>query len=195
LSSPGPPSASEERRRTKETHVTGDPPPPRSKLSPWAIASIVALPLCFPLAIVFAVVALREIKRSNGALRGRRMARAALALGAVVLPVGALLAAIALPGFVKFPCRSMQSEARGNLKALYVLQEDHRLEHGRYGSLEEVGFAPISRKIRYQYVVLRYDDKAFVAEARGAGEVQGDLWRIDERGAPALLANACHDRR
>lgn len=38
------------------------------------------------------------------------------------------------PRVVKLPCRSKQSEARGNLKALYVASESYRAENERFTS-------------------------------------------------------------
>jgi hypothetical protein len=52
-----------------------------------------------------------------------------------------------------FHCRGWQSEARGNLKALLVAEESFRADHDRYGSIDEIGFSPRGKVIRYQYEV------------------------------------------
>ena len=44
----------------------------------------------------------------------------------------AILAAIAIPNFVKFQCRSKQSEAKTNLKALYVAYQGYHSEYDLY---------------------------------------------------------------
>jgi hypothetical protein len=82
--------------------------------------------------------------------------------------------------FARFQCRSKQSEAKVNLKSLYVAQESYRAEFDKYGTLEEIRFVPQGEKIRYEYVLVSYDETHFVAEARGKDEQAGDLWRIDE---------------
>jgi type IV pilus assembly protein PilA len=52
----------------------------------------------------------------------------------IVVAIIGILAAIAIPNFVKFQCRSKQSEAKGNMKALYVAQESYRAEFDTYVS-------------------------------------------------------------
>lgn len=64
--------------------------------------------------------------------------------------IGAL-AAIAIPNFQKFQCRSKQSEARSNLKAIYVAQNMYFGEHSRLAkTFEEMGFEP-EPGTRYNY--------------------------------------------
>lgn len=94
--------------------------------------------------------------------------------------------------FERFECRAKQSEAKSNLKSLYVAQASYFAEHGRYGaSLEEVGFEPGGETIRYEYVLVSNGESGFVAEARGLDEMTGDLWQIDEGGEPRALRNVC----
>jgi type II secretory pathway pseudopilin PulG len=81
-----------------------------------------------------------------------------------------ILAAIAVPNFIKFQCRSKQSEAKGNLKALYGSQESTRAESDAYVAITEIpddlvgtnaaaratstspiGWIPKGQKIRYTY--------------------------------------------
>ena len=50
----------------------------------------------------------------------------------IVVAIIGILAAIAIPNFVKFQCRSKQSEAKTNLKALYVAEEAYRGEYDLY---------------------------------------------------------------
>src|SRR5687767_2600522 len=77
----------------------------------------------------------------------------------IVVAIIGILAAIAIPNFVKFQCRSKQSEAKGNLKALYVAQESYRAEFDSYlascggGCMtsNSIGFTPKGNKIRYTY--------------------------------------------
>ena len=58
----------------------------------------------------------------------------------IVVAIIGILAAIAIPNFVKFQCRSKQSEAKGNIKALYTSMESYRAEMGGGSALvvEEV---------------------------------------------------------
>lgn len=123
--------------------------------------------------------------------------RARLFVAAVVLAVaaanlgGCCLCPIATRNFDKFQCRSKQTEAKANLKALAVSEEAYRAENGRYAALDAVGFAPAGETLRYTYVLVEASEDRFVAEARGQDEQSGDLWRIDESKVPVNVANVC----
>ena len=56
----------------------------------------------------------------------------------IVVAIIGILAAIAVPNFIKFQCRSKQSEAKGNLKALYVSQESTRAENDAYSAITPI---------------------------------------------------------
>lgn len=62
-----------------------------------------------------------------------------------------VIAAIAVPNFLRFQCRAKQSEVRSNLKAIYSAQKSYAAEKGRYGqSFEQLGFQPFG-ETRYTY--------------------------------------------
>jgi type IV pilus assembly protein PilA len=81
----------------------------------------------------------------------------------IVVAIIGILAAIAVPNFLKFQCKAKTSEARTNLKALYVAQESFQAENDVYtvvpaiGAVagisvaNAVGYAPKGAKIRYDY--------------------------------------------
>ncbi len=71
----------------------------------------------------------------------------------IVVAIIGILAAIAIPNFVRFQARSKQSEAKTNLKALFTAQKSYYGEKDKYetdGSL--IGFAP-EQGNRYMYVI------------------------------------------
>nr|AFX67137.1 pilin [Myxococcus sp. 124B05] len=71
----------------------------------------------------------------------------------IVVAIIGILAAIAIPNFIKFQARSKQSEAKTNLKALYTAQKSFFSEKDRYSMFaNEIGFAP-ERGNRYGYRV------------------------------------------
>jgi len=71
----------------------------------------------------------------------------------IVVAIIGILAAIAIPNFIKFQARSKQSEAKTNLKALYTAQKSFFSEKDRYSLFaNEIGFAP-ERGNRYGYRV------------------------------------------
>jgi type IV pilus assembly protein PilA len=76
-----------------------------------------------------------------------------IAISGVVLmcPCIGVMAAIAIPNFIKFQSRSKQAECKSNLKAWYTAQRAYYQEKDTYSlSAQEVGFAP-ERRNRYAY--------------------------------------------
>jgi type IV pilus assembly protein PilA len=69
----------------------------------------------------------------------------------IVVAIIGILAAIAIPNFIKFQARSKQSEAKANLKAIFTAQKAFFQEKDRFSTLtSEVGFEP-ERNNRYAY--------------------------------------------
>ena len=86
---------------------------------------------------------------SNGAV----VAILVIAGGLGSLVVIGMLAAIAIPNFIKFGARSKQGEAKSNLKALYIDQKTTFAEHDQFESkASTLGFAP-ERGNRYAYFI------------------------------------------
>ena len=70
----------------------------------------------------------------------------------IVVAIIGILAAIAIPNFIKFQARSKQGEAKANLKALFTAQRAYFQEKDRYSPyINEIGFTP-ERGNRYQYI-------------------------------------------
>ena len=87
---------------------------------------------------------------------------------------------VVLSGFQRFGCRSKQSEAKGNLKALYVMQESYRAESDTYTTnIDSLGWKP--KGSRYRYEVLSADNSRFKARAVGVDEMAGDEWTITHK--------------
>ena len=69
----------------------------------------------------------------------------------IVVAIIGILAAIAIPNFIRFQARSKQSEAKTNLKAVFTGQKSRFGERDRYSSaIAEIGFAP-ERGNRYYF--------------------------------------------
>ena len=117
----------------------------------------------------------------------------------VVATIG-ILAVIAIPTFVKFQCRSQQSEAKVNLKSIYVAQQSYRSEYAEYATFyviqdtastqpNPLGWNPKGGKIRYSYTSTASGigtQAAFTATAKGTRDVvSGDAWKIDHSNALA----------
>ena len=104
----------------------------------------------------------------------------------IVVAIVGILAAIAIPNFIKFQCRSKQTEAKTSLTALYVAEESYRAEFSKYvvgaeADMAVIGFAvKPGAKRRYSLSVVG-TDTSYTAFANGlAGtDVDGDIWTID----------------
>jgi type IV pilus assembly protein PilA len=71
----------------------------------------------------------------------------------IVVAIIGLLAALAIPNFIKFQARSRQSEARSNLKALFTAQKSYYGDKLAYcTALDTIGFSP-ERGNRYLYTI------------------------------------------
>lgn len=139
--------------------MTPEPRPPPSSTEPSALP-IVALVLaivgmCVPpllvVAIVLAVVSL--VKSHEPAYAPRKgLAIAALIIPLAAVPVIGVLAAIAIPNFIKFGARSKQSEAKVHLKVAFTAEKAYFADHDAYVTdVEQLGFAP-DRGNRYLYL-------------------------------------------
>src|ERR1700719_4582004 len=69
----------------------------------------------------------------------------------IAVAIIGLLAALAIPNFMKFQARSKQSEARANLKSLFTAQKSYYGDKQMYLDVAgPIGFAPESGN-RYHY--------------------------------------------
>lgn len=130
----------------------------------------------------------------------------------IVVAIIGVLAAIAVPNFVKFQCKSKQSEAKTNLKALYVAEEAYRSESNTYANVTEIGpghsftkpsdISPIGwmpkgnkAKMNYKFKVAGASATAFTGNATGAGgDMAGDKWSINQINDLKNDVNKCADR-
>jgi|SaaInl7_100m_RNA_FD_contig_51_467945_length_658_multi_8_in_0_out_0_1 type IV pilus assembly protein PilA len=113
----------------------------------------------------------------------------------IVVAIIGILAAIAIPNFVKFQCRSKRSEAKTNLKGLYVAMESYRGLNDSYVTLTEaqttdqatnlIGFTSQGTKQRYNYSSITGGEGIsiwFTATGRGHQDaVSNDTWQISQR--------------
>ncbi len=73
-----------------------------------------------------------------------------LGVGFALCCIVGILAAIAIPNFIKFQSRSKQSECKANLKGYFVAQKAHFQEKNAYGATpEDIGFSPTGSRYTY----------------------------------------------
>jgi type IV pilus assembly protein PilA len=122
---------------------------------------------------------------------------AAVAFVPVVVAIIGIVAAIAIPNYIRFQSRSKQAECRTNLKALEVAARASFAEHHQYTSqLSELGFNP-ERGNRYAYFAGpgTQEDRSKAVAVRNPTDTQVgvDVFRfksaaITERDLPAKVA-------
>jgi len=72
----------------------------------------------------------------------------------IVVAIIGILAAIAIPNFLKFQAKSKQSEAKTNLKAGFTAETSYFGENNTYGDFATVNWEPIGTKQIYQYEIV-----------------------------------------
>jgi len=69
----------------------------------------------------------------------------------IVVAIIGILAAIAIPNFLRYQAQSRQAEARTNLGGIFVAETSFFGERGRYSDFQEIGFALAGSANRYTY--------------------------------------------
>lgn len=128
------------------------------------------IPVCMlpVVGIVLGVMARKEIRANPHRLKGDGLALAAIIVGSffTVIAVVGVLAAIAIPNFIRFQSRSKQAEAKMNLRSIYVASEANP-----GGTFQDIGFAPEPRR-RYSYF---YGEDALQADLGGPYSLPDDV--------------------
>ncbi|AKJ06657.1 type IV pilus assembly protein PilA [Archangium gephyra] len=98
----------------------------------------------------------------------------------IVVAIIGILAAIAIPNFIKFQARSKQGEAKANLKAWFTTQRAFLQEKDRYEQdIKIIGYAP-ERGNRYAY----YFEKDPTWEER-----KGEALKADQTSATGITVD------
>ena len=69
----------------------------------------------------------------------------------IVVAIIGILAAIAIPNFLRFQAKSKQSEAKTNLGGIFTAETSYFSENNTYADLNVVSWAPIGTAVRYRY--------------------------------------------
>jgi type IV pilus assembly protein PilA len=94
------------------------------------------IPLAFIAAIVFGHLAISEIRRSAGRLKGQGIAITGLVLGylwIVFVPVILIIAAIAIPNLLRARMAANESSAVASIRTLVVAEVSYSAAHGDLG--------------------------------------------------------------
>ncbi len=69
----------------------------------------------------------------------------------VTVAIIGIIAAIAIPSFLRYQMKARQSEAIFNLSNIYTTEISFFMEFARYGSFSETGFSLLGNSNRYTY--------------------------------------------
>ena len=114
----------------------------------------------------------------------------------IVVAIIGILAAIAIPNFIKFQARSKQSEAKANLKAIFTAEKAFFQEKDRFSTLTgEVGFEP-ERNNRYAYFLtnsgsIEARTGSVIAQATTYTGIAVDTFKYGSALAQAYADTAC----
>jgi len=99
----------------------------------------------------------------------------------IVVAIIGILAAIAIPNFLRYQAKTKQSEAKTNLGAIFTSQVTYFGEEDTYAGIASIGWAP-EGSTRYAYTTLSADTDTFSAQATGNVDTDSsfDVWQMNE---------------
>ena len=95
----------------------------------------------------------------------------------IVVAIIGILAAIAIPNFLRFQAKSKQSEAKTNLGGIFTAETSYFAENNAYADMNIISWAPVGSSVRYAYaltaggVTLGDNTAANVAAARALASI------------------------
>ena len=93
----------------------------------------------------------------------------------IVVAIIGILAAIAIPNFLKFQAKSKQSEAKSNLGAIFTGELAYFGEQNMYGGFSQINWSP-SGTPRYHYTLGGWVDNALTGVGVLAASVTVPSW-------------------
>jgi len=108
----------------------------------------------------------------------------------IVVAIIGILAAIAIPNFLRYQAKTKQSEAKTNLGAIFTSQVTYFGEQDTYANVSNIGWAP-EGTTRYAYTMTTADTDSFTAEAEGNIDADSatDIWQMDDTRAMDNTSN------
>ena len=110
----------------------------------------------------------------------------------IVVSIVGILAAIAIPNYMRYQARSKQSEARINLRSIYTSQNTYFAENDRYSNdLDTLGWIP-EGATRYNYDIISADTSHYTAQATGNIDTDDtlDIWEVYQT---LIVSNVTND--
>ena len=93
----------------------------------------------------------------------------------IVVAIIGILAAIAIPNFLRFQAKSKQSEAKTNLGGIFTAETSYFSEKNTFGDLNQVSWAPVGTA-RYRYTMGTSANDMGNITGAGAVTIVGANW-------------------
>jgi hypothetical protein len=160
--------------------------PELNKLAKWSL--ICTAFLLFPIGLILGVAALVQIRKT----REDGVPLALIAIVAGLLAPAAV--GVAVLGDAKRwdPCSvTREMEGLPLLRLARMLEEKHHETHGRYGTLDEIGFEPKVPLDNYELRVEHHSEDRYRVLLVGKGPQDGDLLAVDESKKVKYVRDLC----
>jgi len=108
----------------------------------------------------------------------------------IVVAIIGILAAIAIPNFLRYQAQARQSEARTNLGGVFVAETSFFGENGRYSDFQEIGFALAGTTNRYTYRAQRTAQAGTNVTSGAIQVIAAGIGSAANEGTPAAASTA-----
>jgi len=106
----------------------------------------------------------------------------------IAVAIAALLAAIAIPTFMRYQARSRQAEGRTNLGAIFVSETAFFAGSGRYSGIPEIAFTLAGTTNRYTYRSVSTDANG-AATPQPGDTINAAVGTVEAEGVPAAASS------
>ncbi len=150
--------------------------------------------LCSLAALILGIVSLVKISKNKETLKGKGLAIAGIVLGSIgilIIPIIAMLAAIAIPNLVRARSVAQESAAASTMHTIVVAEVAYRSENESFASLPRLAkenppyideTLGSGKKMGYRFNVGRFNPEYFYATAVPQEGYPGHSFYIDEDG-------------
>ncbi len=103
----------------------------------------------------------------------------------IVVAIIGILAAIAIPNFLRYQAKSRQTEAKTNLGGIFVAEVSYYGEQARYSDFSDIGFALAGSSNRYSYRTMKTTQSGTSVVAGGVQIIAAGIGATAAEGTPA----------
>ncbi len=108
----------------------------------------------------------------------------------IVVAIIGILAAIAIPNFLKYQAKYSQSEERLHLGGVFVAETSFYGERARYSNFDEIGFALAGSSNRYTYRAMLTTQAGTTVSAGAVQVIAAGVGATAAEGTPAAASTA-----